>query len=183
MKFIKRLTIILMSLMLVSVLAACANADTTDSDTTDPNEVVITLESDTTDSNADLQADTDSNESVDSNDMEANDNSDFAGIMLTLDEVVDTVAPDGAAAGTLQVVISFQNTTDETITLPFVEDDYIITDSAGLDTVPITASSELVMPEIGAGETVTGTLEYAVVDAEGTFTFEVGDFQEITFSS
>ncbi len=192
MRFSKRLLAMLLSFMLVFALVACANADTTDAD--DP---VVTEEmSDTTDSDADLQPDADSDEGVDSNDMEEADDdtsetmmmqasadSDYVGVTLTLDEAIDTVAPAGAAAGTLQLMVTFENTTEETVTLPFAEDDYIITDSAGLDVVPSTASPDLVMPEIEAGGSVSGTIEYAVTDAEGTYTFEVGDFQDITFSS
>lgn len=191
MRFSKRMLAMLLSFMLVFALVACANADT------DVDDPVVTEEmSDTTDSDADLQPDADSDEGVDSNDMEesdddmsepmmmqASDDSDYAGVTLTLDEAVDTVAPDGAAAGTLQLIVTFENTTDETVTLPFAEDDYVITDSEGLDVVPTTVSSDLVMLEIEAGDSVSGTIEYAVTDAEGTYTFEVGDFQDVTFSS
>lgn len=190
MNFTKRITIMLMSIMLVFALVACADADTTD-DTDLDDDVIVQETSDTTDT--DLQPDTDTDEDVDveatedamsdSMMVEASADSDYAGVTLTVDEAVDTVAPDGAEAGTLQLMVTFENTGDETVTLPFAEEDYVITDAGGLDVVPSTVSPELVMPEIEAGDSVSGTIEYAVTDAEGTYTFEVGDFEDVTFSS
>ena len=190
MNFTKRITIMLMSIMLVFALVACADADTTD-DTDLDDDVIVQETNDTTDT--DLQPDTDTDEDVDveatedamsdSMMVEASADSDYAGVTLTVDEAVDTVAPDGAEAGTLQLMVTFENTGDETVTLPFAEEDYVITDAGGLDVVPSTVSPELVMPEIEAGDSVSGTIEYAVTDAEGTYTFEVGDFEDVTFSS
>lgn len=188
MNFAKRITIMLMSIVLVFALVACANADTTD-DTDLDDPVILEGTSDTIDSDPDsdesVDVDIEATEDAMSDSMmvEASDDSDYAGVTLTLDEAVDTVAPDGAAAGTLQLLVTFENTSDATVTLPFADDDYVITDAAGLDVVPSTVSPALVMPEIEAGDSVSGTIEYAVTDAEGTYTFEVGDFEDVTFSS
>lgn len=194
MNFSKRFLTILVNIIFIVTLSACGAKATTDDDTTlDDSAVINDTQTDNTDSSADLTGDMEGDDtSVDSSDMgemaqrmslEASADAEYAGTMLYLEEAINTVAPDGAEAGTLVLAVTFENPTDASITLPFAEDDYIIVDAGGIEIIPSTISPELILPEIGAGESITGSIEYAVTDAEGTFTLNVGSYEQMTFSS
>jgi|GEM_PF-3996306 len=113
---------------------------------------------------------------------EAPANSDYAGVTMYINDIAETVVPGGATAGTLEVVVVFENTTDDTITLALDNDSYVITDGAGLNYVPSAISTELVNPEIGAGESIEGVIEYATDSSSDTYTFDFGDFETFTYS-
>ncbi|MGB7342006.1 MAG: hypothetical protein WBC91_24135 [Phototrophicaceae bacterium] len=112
----------------------------------------------------------------------ASDTSDYQGVVLTLNEILNTEAGDGAAAGTLQLTITLENTTDATITLPFATEDYILSDPNGLNTVPTVISDDLVEVELASGASVTGDVEYAVEAPEASYIFSLGDFEDIAIN-
>ena len=114
---------------------------------------------------------------------EAPTTADYSGVNLILNSYQRTEESDGAAAGTILLNVTFENTTNSIVSLPFGDDSYTILDSAGLSIVPSELANSLRLPEIDANSSITGTIEYAVTQAEDTFTLQIGEYDDIPFST
>jgi hypothetical protein len=100
----------------------------------------------------------------------------YDSVTLYLGEVNVLANSDVSASGELAVTISFENTGERTVELPFTRESYQLLDDNGLPATPSTLDDTLINPTIESGESVSGTLRYALTDSMTTFTLNVGSF-------
>ena len=89
-------------------------------------------------------------------------------------------AEDGSSGGHLELNITFENPTEQEVTLNLSEADYVLTTNDGIELTPSQLSDELRAMTIPAGGSVSGEAQFAVLSPISTFTFNVEGFEPVT---
>ena len=133
-----------------------------------------------TDNNIDTDEDIEAEatvEPVEEDDQASSD--DYDDVMLYLGEVNVLANSEVSASGELAVNISFENNSDRPVELPFTRESYELLDNSGVNVAPSTLDDTLINPTVDPGESVSGTLRYAVTDSMTTFTLNIGSFSPL----
>lgn len=107
--------------------------------------------------------------------------SSYENVIIWVESADSTGASVGAEAGSLVLTLTIQNTSDETQTIGLSSEDYVVLDADGLSLEAIIVSDDLVMPELEAGESVTGTAEFSTLDTtSSTYVLSISGFERTT---
>lgn len=90
---------------------------------------------------------------------------------------------DGSNTGLLELNITFENPSEQEVTLNLDTTDYVLTTTDGIELTPSTLSPEMQAITIPAGSSVSGTVGFSVLSPSETFTFNVEGFEAVTIDA